>query len=108
MLPNTRLFCQRFPKAGMGLKEVSFQTRLCKRGAYSHFPIRDWKTSQSKNHLCGKMELFTHFLDFEASQYTQLECVKEPGSINMWLLFSAAIIVNMCISKICIVKMGVK
>ena len=92
----------------MGLKEVGFQTRLYKRGAFSHFSIRDWEASQSKNHSCGKMELVTHILDCEALQYTDIECVKGPGFINMWLLFSAAIIVNRCISKICILKMGVK
>ena len=72
----------------MGLKKVSFSTRY-KRGAVSHFLIRDWEASQSKNHFCGNMELFTHILDCEASQYTQFECVKGPRFTNMWLLFSA-------------------
>ena len=54
----------------MGFKKVSFSTRLYKRGAFSHFLIRDWEASESKNHFCGKMELFTHILDCEASQYT--------------------------------------
>ena len=83
----------------MGLKKVSFSTRLYKRGAFSHFFIRNWEASQSKNHFCGKMELFTHILDCEASQYTQLECVKAPRFTDMWLLFSATINVNKCISK---------
>ena len=90
---------KRFFESGMGLKEVSIQAGLYKRGAVSHFPIRDWEASQSKNHFCGKIKLFIHILDCEASQYTQLECVKGPCFINMSLLFSAAIIVNRCISK---------
>ena len=73
----------------MGLKKVSFSTRLYKKGAVSHFPIRDWEALQSKNHFCGQMELFTNILDCEASQYTQFECVKGPCFTNMWLLFSA-------------------
>ena len=72
---------------------------MYKRGAFSQFLIRDWEASLSKNHFCEKMELLTHILDFEASQYTQLKCIKGPRFTNMWLLFSAAIIVNRCISK---------
>ena len=56
----------------MGLKNVSFSTRLYRRSAFSHFLIRDWEASQSKNLFCGKMELFIHILDCEASQYSQL------------------------------------
>ena len=37
-------------------------------GAFSHFLIRDWEASQSKNDFWGNMELFTHLLDCEASQ----------------------------------------
>ena len=80
----------------MGLKKVSFSTRRYKRGAFSHFLIRDWEASQSKNHLCGKMELFTHILDCEALQYTQLEYVKTTHFTNMWLLFSVyAVLLSM-------------
>ena len=92
-------FSQRFFEAEMGPKKVSFSTGLYKRGAFSHLLIRVWEASQSKNHFCGKMELFTHILDCDPSQYTQLECVKAPRFTNMWLLFSAAINVNRCISE---------
>ena len=72
---------------------------LYKKGAFSHFLIRNWEASQSKNLFDGKMELFTHILDCEASQYTRLECLNVPRSTNMWLPFSEAINVNRCISK---------
>ena len=62
-----------FVEAGPGLKKNSFSTWLYKRGAFSHFLIRDWEASQSKNHFRWKMELFTHILDCKASQYTQLD-----------------------------------
>ena len=87
-------FFQLFFEPGMRLKKVTLSTRLYKRDASSHFLIRDWEASQSKNHFCRKMELFTHILDCEASQYTQSECVKRPRFTNMWLLFSAAVNVN--------------
>ena len=83
----------------MGLKKVSFSTRLYNRSAFSHFFIRDSKDSQSKNHFCGKTEFITDILDCEASQYTELECVTAPHFTNMWLLFSAAIDVSRCTSK---------
>ena len=88
------LFCQRFFEAGMCLKKVTFSTSLYKRDASSHFLIRDWEASQSKKHFCGKMDLFTHILDFEASQYTQLEYVQRTRFTNMWLLFNAAVNIN--------------
>ena len=72
----------------MGLEKISLSARLHKRSAFSHFLIRDWEASQSKNIFCGEMELFTHILDCEVSQYTQLESVKEPRFTNMWWLFS--------------------
>ena len=97
-----------FFEAGMGLEKVSFSTSLYKRDAFSHFLIRDWEASQSKNHVCGEEKVFIHILDCEASQYSQLECVKRPCFTNMWLLLRSAIIVNRCISKICILKMAVK
>ena len=81
-------FGQQFVEAGTGLKKVTFSTRLGKRGAFSHFLIRDWEASQSENHFCCKLELFTQILDCEASQYTQLECVKGPHFNNTWVLFS--------------------
>ena len=90
-------FCQRLFEAGMGLKKVSFSTRLYKRGALSHLFIRDLEAYQSKNHFCGKMELLTTILDCDASQYTQLECVKAPRFTNMSLLLSAAINLHRCI-----------
>ena len=83
----------------MALQKVTFSTRLYEGGALLNYLIRDWEASQSKNHFCGKAELFTHLLDSEASQYTQLECVTGPRFTNMWLLLSAIIIVNGCISK---------
>ena len=101
-------FRAQFCEAGMGLQKVSFSTRLYIRGEFSHFPIRDWEAWQSKNHVCGKEKVFTHILDCDASQYSQLECLKEPCVTSVWLLLSAAIIVNRCIPKICILKMGVK
>ena len=72
----------------MGLKSVSFSTRLHKRGAFSHFLIRDLEASQSKNHFCVQMELFTNILDCEAPQYTQLECLKGPR-LEKFIVFSA-------------------
>ena len=88
------LFLSTIFRSGNVSQKNHFSTRLYKKDASSHFLIRDWKTSQSKNHFCGKMELFTHILDCEASQYTRLECVKAPRFTNMWLLFSAAVNVN--------------
>ena len=70
MLLTTHFFVKDFWKAEFASKKVSFSTRRYKRGAFSHFLIRDCKASQSKNHFCGKMELFTHLLDCEASEYT--------------------------------------
>ena len=99
MLLTTHFFVNDFWKREFVSKKVSFSTRLYKRGAFSHFLIRDCEASQSKKFFCGKMELFTHLFDCEASQYTQLECVKGPRFTNMWLLFSAAINLNRCISK---------
>ena len=99
MLLTTLFFVNDFLKRESVSKKVTFSTRLYKRGASSHFLIRDCEALQSKNHFCGKMELFTHLCDCEASQYTRLECVKGPRFTNMWLLFSAAINVNRCISK---------
>ena len=63
ILPNTHLFSQQFVEAGMGLKKVSFSTRLYKRNAFSHFLIRDLEDSQSRTHHCGRMELFMHILN---------------------------------------------
>ena len=99
MLLATHLFVNDFWKPEFVPKKLSFLTRLYKRGAFSHFLIRDWEASQSNNHFCRKMELFTHLFGCEASQYTRLECVKGPRFTNMWLRFSAAINVNRCISK---------
>ena len=99
MLMTTQFFVNDFWKREFVPKKVIFSTRLYKRGAFSHFLIRDCKASQSKNHFCGKMERFTHLFHCEASQYTRSECVKGPRFSNMWLLFSAAINVNRCNSK---------
>ena len=92
----------------MGLKKVSFSTRLYKRRAFSHFFIRDWEALHSKYHFCGKTELFTHILDCQPSPYTQLECVTAPRFTNMWLLFSAAIHVSRCASKYAFFEIGGK
>ena len=88
-----------FLEAGSCLKKISFSLRLFKRGAFSHFLIKDCEASQSKNSFSGKMELFTHLFDCEASQYSRLERVKGPCFTNMWLRFSVAINVNRCISE---------
>ena len=92
----------------MRLNKVSFSTRLYKRGAFSHFRIRDSEVSQSKKNFCGKMKLFTHSLDCDPLQYTQLECVKGPLVTHITLLFSAAINVKRCISKYAFRKWAVK
>ena len=101
-------FVNNFLGAGLGVNKVSFSTRPYNRGAFSHFHIRDWEASKSKNHFCRRMELFTNILDCEASQYTQLECVKAPCFTNMQLLFSAAININRCVSKNAFGKLWVK
>ena len=82
------LFLSTIFQSRNGSQKSHFSTRLYKRGAFSDFLIRDWEASQSKNHFCWKMELFTHIFDCEASQYTQLERVKGPHFNNTWLLFS--------------------
>ena len=96
---NYPFFVNNFWKREFVSKKVSFSTRLCKRGAFSHFLIKDCKVSQSKNHFGGKMKLFTHLFHCEASQCIRLECVKGPRFTDMWLLLNAAINVNRCISK---------
>ena len=99
MLLTTLFSVNDFWKREFVSKKVSFSTRLYKRGAFSHFLIRDCEAPQPKNHFCGKMELFAQLFDCEASQYTRLKCVKGPRFTNMWLLFSADVNVNRCISK---------
>ena len=99
-------FVTDFSKRECVRKKVTFSTRVYKEDASSHFLIGESEASQSKNHFCQKMELVTHILDCGASQYTPLECVKGPRLTNMWLLFSAAVNVNRCISKYAFRKWG--
>ena len=99
MLLTTLFFVNNFWKREFVSKKVSFLTRVYKKRAFSHFPIRDCQALQSTNHFCGKMELFTKLFDCQASKYTRFQCVKGPRFTNMWLLFGAAINVNRCISK---------
>ena len=93
-------FVNDFSKREFCLKKVSFSTRLYKRGAFSHFLIRDWEASQSKNHFRGKMELFVYlFIGLQGLAIHSIGMCKRTRFTNMWLLFSAAINVNRCISK---------
>ena len=58
------------------ISKMSVSTMLYRRGASSHFFIRDWEASHSKNHFCGKMKLFTHIVDCETSQYCSIGMCK--------------------------------
>ena len=84
------LFPTIFRSGNGSQKSQFFNWALKKRGALSHFFIRDWEASQSNNHFCGKMELFTNVFGLRGLAIHSLAIRRSTRFSDMWLLFSAA------------------